>query len=177
MSSPFSALKPTIMPAPLPSAVLNSNIASTLSIPRALHLPRLPPAGQQMKPARGGAPLLRRKASGDGVPSLQRRQVPSEGQDVPPVAVLMEQGADLRRMPGSKRRLEGCEPILGRAVPAARPGIRGRIDQNRSSCSAPCDIAPEGRYLLSGMQATRSTQTPGTAPVPSKINGWFFRRI
>ena len=88
------------MPAPRPSAVLNSKIASMLSIPRRFTWRGgFRPRGQ-MKSMRGGARLFRREARRDVVPALDGCQVPCEGQDVPPMAVRMEQGADPRRIAG-----------------------------------------------------------------------------
>ena len=53
------------------------------------------------------APADRPQSAGDG------GQVPSEGQDVPPMAVLMEQGADAHRIPRNKCRFEHREPAVG----------------------------------------------------------------
>ena len=76
-----------------------------------------------MKSVRAGALLFRRKARRDVVPALDRGQVPCEGQDVAPMAVLMEQGADPRHIPGNKRRLEGREPVFGR-TPGLLRGLK-----------------------------------------------------
>ena len=39
------------------------------------------------------------------------------------MAVLMEQGADQRRIPGNKRRLEGREPVFG-GTPGLLRGLK-----------------------------------------------------
>ena len=111
------------MPAPRPSAVLNSKIASMLSMPRRLTWRGGLRPGGQMKSVRAGARLFRREARRDRVPARERRQVPCEGQDVAPMAVLMEQGADLRRIPGGQRRLERREPVLG-GTPSLLGGLK-----------------------------------------------------
>ncbi|MCX7380331.1 MAG: hypothetical protein NT133_02700 [Alphaproteobacteria bacterium] len=69
-----------------------------------------------MNTMRADAALLQRKSRGNAIPPGGRRQVPGEGQDVPPMGVLMKQGADRCRIRGCKRRFERLEPILGRST-------------------------------------------------------------
>src|SRR5262245_34958352 len=102
-----------MIPAPRPTAVLNSKIASTLSIPSRLTLRGGFRPGGYVKSVRDGVLLFRRKARRDVAPALNRCQVPCEGQDVAPMAVLMEQGADPRHIPANQCRLEVCEPVVG----------------------------------------------------------------
>ncbi|WP_222440760.1 hypothetical protein [Siccirubricoccus deserti] len=58
----------------------------------------------------GRACLFRREARGDVVAASDRRHVPGEGEDIPPMGVRMEQGANLRGITGYQCRLEGLEP-------------------------------------------------------------------
>jgi hypothetical protein len=66
-----------------------------------------------MEAACGGVRLFGGKACRDDLPAFERRQVPGEGEDVSPVAILMQQGADPRRIARFERCLEGGEPIFG----------------------------------------------------------------
>src|SRR5690348_15953165 len=82
--------------------------------PEAPHLAGRPSLRGQMKAVRRRTFLLRRKASRDAVATRQRRQMPCEGQDVSPMAVLVELGANPRHIPSNKRILESKEPVFGR---------------------------------------------------------------
>ena len=58
------------------------------------NLTRRPATGRQMEAMGTGARLLRREACTNSVRALRGREVPSESQDVAPVAVLVKQRAD-----------------------------------------------------------------------------------
>jgi hypothetical protein len=59
-----------------------------------------------MKCVRCGVFLFRRKQCGDVIATSDRRQMPGEGQDVSPMAVLVELGANPRHVARNKRVLE-----------------------------------------------------------------------
>ena len=48
----------------------------------------------------------------DALAALGGRKVPGEGEDIAPMAVLMKQVGDFRRITGTQRRLESREPAL-----------------------------------------------------------------
>ena len=100
------------MPAPTPSAVLNSKIASMLSIPRRRTWRGARRPARQMKSVRAGALLFRGEARGDrsGPATGVRCQV--KARTSRQWLSWMEQGGDLRRVPRLQRRLEGREPVL-----------------------------------------------------------------
>ena len=105
---------------------------------QALHLAGRLPAVRQVKALRGRARLFRCEARGDAVPAGDGGQVPSEGQDVPPMGVRMEQSADPRwrrgmRAPPRRRR---ASPRRS-AGPAPRAGTPAGIDRNRPSSPRP----------------------------------------
>ena len=79
------------------------------------------------------------------------------------MAVLMEQGADLRRILGSKRRLEGREPVF-RRTPGLLRGLKLKEGLIEIVHLGPLRerLAPGGRRLPNYGQAIRSVsmQTP-----------------
>ncbi len=96
-----------------------------LSMPRRLARRRGRRPGGEVEVVRAGAVLFGREAGGDGAASLGRGEVPGEGQYVAPVAVLVEQGADLFWIAGCEGLFEVREPASGGA-----PGLlRGLVGE------------------------------------------------
>ena len=92
------------------------------------------------------------------------------------MAVLMEQGADPRHIPGSKRRLEGREPVFGR-TPGLLRGLKlkegmieivhlGPLRATSPPEDAACRIMDRQfdrcprRHPATGVRGCRLTQTP-----------------
>ena len=127
-----------------PSAVSNSKIASMLSMPRRFTWRGgLRPAGR-MKPVRRGPRLFRGEPGGDGVAARNRRDVPGEGQHVPPVAT--PPGTARRSAP---RRAPPAPPRRPSAIRRRAPGLPRGLE------FAPVLVRLVHRCLPAGRRARR----------------------